>query len=79
MKKVFKSKKSEPIKLTLFDQIPLSVISDITVTATELSRGQLDDKTGKVNWEMNIDPKQQKDIALHYEVKHPRREKVIVE
>ena len=63
----------------MFDQIPVSVISDIVVNAAELSKGQLDTKTGKVTWELKIDGQQQKDITLQYEVKYPRREKVILE
>ena len=74
-----RNKKSQPIKLTLFDQIPVSVISDITVNPMELAKGQLNEKTGKVVWELNIDSQQQKEINLQYEVKYPKREKVILE
>jgi len=74
-----RNKKSQAIKLTLFDQIPVSVISDINVNPIELTKGQLNDKTGKVIWELNIDPQQQKEINLQYEVKYPKREKVILE
>ncbi len=74
-----RNKKSQPIKLTLFDQIPVSVISDIAVNPLELTKGQLNEKTGKVIWELNIDPQQQKEINLQYEVKYPKREKVILE
>jgi uncharacterized protein (TIGR02231 family) len=74
-----RNKKSLPIKLTLFDQIPVSVVSDIVVSPVELSKGQLDNKTGKVTWELNVEPQQQKEIILQYEVKYPKREKVILE
>jgi hypothetical protein len=76
---IARNKKSQPIKLTVFDQIPVSVISDITVSALELTKGQLDAKTGMVTWELTIDGQQQKDINLQYEVKYPKREKVILE
>jgi len=76
---VTRNKKSQSIKLTIFDQIPLSVVSDIIVSPLELTSGQLDVKTGKVTWELTIDGQQQKDIKLQYEVKYPRREKVILE
>jgi uncharacterized protein (TIGR02231 family) len=76
---IARNKKSQPVKLTVFDQIPVSVISDITVNLLELTQGQLDTKTGKVTWELQIDGQQQKDIILQYEVKYPRREKVILE
>lgn len=74
-----RNKKSQPIKLTIFDQIPVSVVSDIIVNSLELTSGQLDSKTGKVTWELTIDPQQQKVINLQYEVKYPKREKVTLE
>lgn len=79
VKIIARNKKSQTIKLTIFDQIPLSVVSDIIVSPLELTSGLLDSKTGKVKWELTIDGQQQKDINLQYEVKYPRREKVILE
>ncbi len=76
---VARNKKSQPIKLTIFDQIPLSVMSDIFVSPVELTSGKLDIKTGKVKWELVIDGQQQRDINFQYEVKYPKREKVILE
>jgi flagellar biosynthesis chaperone FliJ len=76
---IARNKKSQPIKLTIFDQIPLSVLSDIIVSPIELTSGKLDIKTGKVKWELVIDGQQQRDINLQYEVKYPKREKVILE
>lgn len=76
---VARNKKSQPIKLYIFDQIPVSVISDIIVSPLELTKGQLDVRTGKVAWEVSIEAQQQMDINLQYEVKHPKREKVILE
>lgn len=76
---IARNKKTQSIKLTIFDQIPLSVVSDIIVSPIELTSGQLDGKTGKVTWELTIDGQQQKDINLQYEVKYPKREKVILE
>ncbi len=76
---IARNKKSQPIKLTIFDQIPLSIVSDINVSAVELTSGKLDIETGKVTWEITIDGQQQKDINLQYEVKYPKREKIILE
>lgn len=76
---IARNKKSQPIKLTIFDQIPLSVVSEIIVSPIELTSGQLDIKTGKVKWELIIDGQQQKDINIQYEVKYPKREKILLE
>ncbi|MDT0646535.1 DUF4139 domain-containing protein [Zunongwangia sp. F260] len=74
-----KNKKSQPIQITLFDQIPVSAIGEIEVEATELSGGKLDEKTGEVKWQLSLAPQQQRELILGYEVKYPRREKVILE
>ncbi|MEJ7643802.1 MAG: mucoidy inhibitor MuiA family protein [Chryseolinea sp.] len=76
---VVRNKKSQTINLTVSDQIPLSVVSDINVSASELTSGKLDGKTGNVTWKLTIDGQQQKDLNLQYEVKYPRKEKVILE
>ena len=76
---IARNKKALPIKLTIFDQIPVSVASDISITPIELSKGKLEEKTGKITWELSIEPQQQKELNLQYEVKFPKREKVILE
>lgn len=76
---VVRNKKSLPVRLTLFDQIPVSVVSDIIVSPIALTDGQIDSETGKVTWELNIEPQQQRELTFQYEVKYPKREKVILE
>ena len=76
---VIRNKKSQAIKLTLFDQIPVSVLNDIVVNPVELSGGLVEEQTGKVTWEMKVEPQEQKELTLHYDVKYPKREKVILE
>lgn len=76
---IVRNNKSQAIKLTLFDQIPIAAISNITVTSTELSNGQLNEETGGVTWEMNLSPQEQTILSLGYEVKYPKKEKVNLE
>ncbi|MEO7992623.1 MAG: DUF4139 domain-containing protein [Chryseolinea sp.] len=76
---VVKNKKSQPIKLTLFDQLPVAVNSDINVNPLELSGALLDSKTGKLTWQQILDPQQQKELVLQYEVKYPKKESVVLE
>ena len=76
---VVRNKKSQPVKVTLFDQVPLSVVSDISVNTIELSKGMLDEKTGKVSWEILLEPQKQTALLLQYEVKYPKKERVILE
>lgn len=76
---IARNKKSQTIKLTLFDQLPVAAISDISVIPTELSGAKLDEKTGQVVWELLLPAQEQKELELKYEVKYPKRERLTLE
>lgn len=74
-----RNKKSEDIKITLFDQIPVAAVNDIVVTPSELSSGKLNNQTGEVTWEFLIGAQEQKDMLMQYDVKYPKNERVSLE
>lgn len=74
-----KNNKSQPVTLQVKDQIPVSVNSNITVTSGELSGGVLDPLTGIVTWEITLPPGAQQKLALQYEVKYPKSERIILD
>jgi len=74
-----RNKKSEPIQLMLFDQIPVAAISDIHISAIETSNGKLNEKTGELTWKLKIPSKDKAVLNLSYEVKYPKREMVTLE
>ena len=76
---VVRNNKSQNINLTLFDQIPVPAISDISVSATDLSKGKLEELTGEVTWKLDLTPKEQKELKFAYEVKYPKHERVTLE
>ncbi|SFA78816.1 DUF4139 domain-containing protein [Algoriphagus aquimarinus] len=74
-----RNNKSQPITISVEDQIPVSVNSDISVETVQLSGGKLDPQTGKITWLLTIPAGQQQVIPLQYEVKYPKKEKVILD
>ncbi|MCU0400858.1 MAG: mucoidy inhibitor MuiA family protein, partial [Algoriphagus sp.] len=74
-----KNNKSQAVILQIKDQIPVSVNSNITVTPGELSGGILDPLTGIVTWAINLPPGSQQKLALQYEVKYPKSERIILD
>ncbi|GAA0871802.1 DUF4139 domain-containing protein [Gangjinia marincola] len=74
-----RNKKSQPVDLILYDQIPVSTRNEIEIEAEELSGGKLDESTGKVTWQLKLPAGEQTKLTLSYEVKYPKREKVILE
>ena len=67
-----KNSRKEPVSLTLRDQIPVSENSNITVTTEELSGGQLDKTTGIVEWQLQLQPNEQREFIVAYRVKYPK-------
>jgi hypothetical protein len=76
---LIRNNKSQAISLKVTDQIPISVNSEIQVEAKELSGGKLDPNTGFIEWEVLLKPGEQKTLVFGYEVKYPKREKVILD
>lgn len=76
---IARNKKSQSVKLTIYDQLPIAAISSIIVNPGKLSGGKLDKDTGEVAWELLLSPQQQEEFLFQYEVKYPKREKVYLE
>lgn len=74
-----RNNKSNPVKITVNDQIPISSNSDITVEAVELSGGKLATETGYVKWDLDLKSKETKELILTYSVKYPKNKNVILE
>lgn len=74
-----RNKKSQAIKLKLFDQLPVSSYNNINVTPTELSNGKLDELTGEITWQIDLKPKEQTELKMSYEVKYPKKERLALE
>ena len=76
---LIRNNKFQPISLKVTDQIPISVNSEIQIEAKELSGGKIDPNTGFIEWEVPLKPGEQKILVFGYEVKYPKREKVILD
>lgn len=69
----------EPVELALYDQIPVSRNSTITVTEEELSGGELNRENGTVVWNLRLAPGEQRNLVLRYHVKSPKGRYLAVE
>lgn len=74
-----RNKKSSTINLIIYDQLPVSVISDITVTPNNLGDAKFDTQTGELKWQFALPSQQQKELLFGFEVKYPKKEKVLLE
>jgi len=74
-----RNNKRQPISMVLLDQIPVSTVSEIEVTAEKLSAGILDKETGEVKWKFTLPPAQKAEFELLYKVRYPKDKSLMVE
>ena len=73
-----RNKKNEKINIKVTDQIPVSSNSEIEVDIEEVSSGRLDTQSGKVAWDLQLSPNEQKELTLRYRVKYPKHKRLII-
>lgn len=74
-----KNRKSQAVNLLVEDQVPVSQNSGIEVETQELSGGKLEALTGKITWNMKLNPADDKKVELKYQVRYPKNQNVIVQ
>ncbi len=67
-----KNTRNKAIKLVLVDQIPVSGNKDIEIDLMEKSGASLDEKTGKLTWNLELQPGENKVVTFKFEIKHPK-------
>ena len=73
-----KNLKSTPIELTLLDQIPITQNGDITIEAKNISNAKKEDRTGILEWRIQMDSKDKKVIDFKFKVKHDKNKRVTI-
>lgn len=64
--------KSEPVNIIIEDQVPISQDSRIEVETEELQGADYNKETGKLIWNLTLQPLDNKEIILKYNVKYPK-------
>lgn len=71
--------RAQTVTLMLYDQLPVSANSTITVTAEELSGGQINQDTGIITWYLKLEPDEHRNFSLRYKVKYPKDRRLPIE
>jgi hypothetical protein len=74
-----KNNKANAITLNLEDQFPVSERKSIEVELLESSNAKIDAKSGKLNWELKLEPNEKKIITYKYSVKYPKYENLMID
>lgn len=64
--------KTEAIKIVVEDQAPVSSNSQIEVTVSDVGGARYNKTTGKLSWELSLQPNEIKKVQFKYEVKYPK-------
>ena len=64
--------KNEPVKIKVEDQVPVSQNSQIEVTVVDVGAASYNKDTGKLTWEMSLQPNETKKVVYKFDVKFPK-------
>ena len=67
-----KNNKKTPIRIIIEDQFPVSEKKSIVVERIEFLNAKLDDKTGKLTWDLSVQPNEKQSVNYKFSVKYPR-------
>lgn len=73
-----KNTRTTPVKLTLFDQVPISQDSDISVTVDETSSAEYSETTGRLMWRVNLEPGESQKYKIGFTIKYPKDKQISV-
>jgi uncharacterized protein (TIGR02231 family) len=68
--------KTDPVKIVVEDQIPVSKNNQIEVTVVDVGGARQDTYSGKLTWKLNLKPSENKKLSYKYEVKYPKDRRV---
>lgn len=66
-----RSNKSHPVILELIDQLPLSDNRNVSVEILDIREASHEEESGKLTWELRLEPNSSKQIDFSYELKYP--------
>lgn len=66
-----KNNKNVKANIYIEDQFPISENKSIVIEQLENSNGKVNDQTGKVIWNLELEPNEKKELNLKYSVKYP--------
>lgn len=64
--------KNEPVNIKVEDQLPVSQNSEIEVSPVETSNAHYENHSGKLTWDIKLQPNETKRVRYTFEVKYPK-------
>lgn len=67
-----RNNRNVPIKIVVYDQIPISKHESVSVVTEQTTGAKKDAETGELKWDLQIQPGEAKSVELGYSVKYPK-------
>ncbi len=74
-----RNNRNVPIKIVVYDQIPISKNESVSVVTEQTTGAKKDAETGELKWELPIQPGEAKSVELGYSVKYPKDAQVTLQ
>jgi len=74
-----RNNRSTPVSIKIYDQVPISNSTDISVTVDQLSDGVQDITTGEVKWNLTIPSMEVQTKEIGYTVKYPKSTDITIQ
>ena len=71
-----KNNKDQTVKLRIDDQVPVSNIEEISIEKNEISGAVIDEKTGLLYWDLNLNALESKAFTIKYTIRYPKTTKI---
>lgn len=73
---ILKNNRNKTVNLKVVDQIPVSKSNKVEVTLEDKGGAVLDKETGKLTWDMSLEPGENHRLSFRFTVKYPKNEEV---
>ncbi|HBN06093.1 MAG TPA: hypothetical protein DD434_09965 [Bacteroidales bacterium] len=67
-----KNNKDQAVNLRIDDQVPVSNIEEISIEKNEISGAVIDEKTGLLYWDLNLNASESKAFTIKYTIRYPK-------
>lgn len=73
---VLRNNRSYPFTIEIIDQYPVSVREEIEVKRDAAAGAELEEETGLLRWELDLEPGEERKLNLRYRVLYPRGQRI---
>jgi len=74
-----RNNRNVPVKIMIYDQIPISRNESVVIVTEQASGGKKDPETGELKWEFTLQPGETKPVEIGYSVKYPKDAQVVLQ